>query len=164
VSVEIINYRETWQQWLAETEWDYFVTLTFNPANNLSEKNEQLVGRQWSVARAAEDLHHWHGQLDRKMLGNKWHKKICERTKFIAFVEHPDSNIHWHMMLKLNCTRHDTFIANAEAIWTKLVGSGTVDIKPAQSDDTANEIFSRYCGKKIKLSDPVEYIQISKIG
>lgn len=163
MSIETFDYRKTWQDWLAKTDWDYFVTLTFNPTTKLSEKTKMLIGPQWSLERAAQDLHAWHGRLDRKMLGNKWHKKPFERTRFVAFVEHPESNIHWHLMLKLNCTRHDTFNAKAEAIWKKLVESGTVDIKPAQSDLTANETFSHYCGKKIKATDPVDYIQLSRV-
>lgn len=159
-----IDYRKTWQDWLPETEWDYFVTLTFNPKTELSTgKIQRPIGRQWCVKRAANDLHEWHARLDRKMLGKKWHERPIERTRFIAFVEHPNSNIHWHMMLKLNCTRHDTFNSEAPKIWKKLIKSGTVDIKPAQIDLTANEIFSRYCGKKINAYDPAEYIQISQM-
>ncbi|OUR80384.1 hypothetical protein A9Q83_01410 [Alphaproteobacteria bacterium 46_93_T64] len=147
------DIKEAWRQWTAKKDWDYFVSLAFNP---------QPFGRYWSVQDAARDLHEWHARNDRLMLGGRWHNKPHKRTQFYGFVEHVDSNIHWHLMVKLRSDKHEIFETEAGDVWKKLIPSGSNKIKHAQADEDANKTFSRYCGKAIYINDPAENIQFSQ--
>lgn len=107
-------------------------------------------------------LHHWHAKMDRKILGSKWQNKNNQRTKFVAFLEHANSNIHWHLMVKLHEPAHDVFEAEASAAWVSLVDSGDVLIKRTDVDEAANETFCGYASKGAKPYLPPEFMVISK--
>jgi hypothetical protein len=107
---------------LAERQWDYFVTASLHKAAN------QLTARN-----ALKD---WHKRLDRKLLGGRCHRKDDARTFFMAFVEGGETNLHWHMLVKLNCEKHDLFSPVAEQAWSQVVPSGTLDIQQIQSGTT----------------------------
>jgi len=142
-------------EWLAETEWDYFVTLATNKSSD-SLHNDSLVG--W----ANKQLHNWHARMDRKFLGPKWQNKKDKRIEFVAFLEHADSNIHWHLMVKLHEPKHDVFAAEASANWLSIVPSGSVVTKDTNNDETANKTFCGYVSKDVKAGQPSEYIVFSR--
>ena len=101
---------------------EYFVTLNFNRDTN------------YEAARKA--LKAWHAFVDKALLGGSWSRKARnERTFFIACVEHLDSNIHWHVMLRL-CEGANTqrFEAVAEQCWEKLVKSGSLKMWHLETD------------------------------
>jgi hypothetical protein len=102
---------------LLEMDAEYFVTANFNGDRN------------YAAARNA--LKAWHARIDRKLLGGKWSKKARhERTQYAAFVEHVDSNIHWHLLLKLgDGVDAGRFEAVAADCWQQLVKSGELDVK-----------------------------------
>lgn len=102
------------RSWLKDIPFNFFVTANFN-----CDTSEQSV-------RSA--LRRWHGQIDRKLLGPKWNKRPDEqRTLFVAFVEHPDNNRHFHMMVK--STAPIVFEAIAENAWQKIVPAGSMDVQ-----------------------------------
>ncbi|OUR75553.1 hypothetical protein A9Q83_17195 [Alphaproteobacteria bacterium 46_93_T64] len=141
-------------KWLAEKDWDYFVTLATNKSPN-SLHNDSLVS--W----ANKQLHNWHARMDRKFLGPKWQNKKDQRIEFVAFLEHADSNIHWHLMVKLHAPKHDIFESEASATWLSIVPSGSVITKCANKDDTANATFCGYSSKDARPDRPADYIVFS---
>ena len=142
-------------KWLAETDWDFFVTLATNKSSD-SLNNDSLVS--W----ANRMLHLWHAKIDRSFLGPKWQNKQDQRIQFVAFLEHANSNIHWHLMVKFDEPTHDIFKAEASAAWASIVPSGDVVTKRTDVDETANDTFCGYVSKDARHSLPPEYMVISK--
>ena len=89
------------REMIMEQGADHFVTAVFN--------------RETTFAGARESLKKWHALVDGCLLGSRWQKKPAhERTFFMAFAEHPDSNLHYHLMLRLaDPIRHVEFAAIA---------------------------------------------------
>ena len=156
------EYAKEMKTWLYQFEGNYFVTLAFNPSKKLPNNTTKGNYNNWSIDKAVDALKHWHARLDRKLLGPDWGKELKKelRTQFIAFVEHPDSNIHWHLILKLNSPKANMFLEEADAIWEKLVPSGTIDIKPIRTAKD-NLDFSGYCSKASRSYDPANHIVFS---
>jgi len=78
--------RRAMNELLRDMEAEYFVTANFN------------MGTSYEAAR--KTLKGWHARLDRKLLGGSWCRKAQdERTQYVAFAEHLDSNLHWHLLL-----------------------------------------------------------------
>ncbi len=103
------------RDWLDSFQFNYFVTAVFNC--------------QTSEQSAKSALKKWHSRVDRQLLGPKWScKATSERTFFVAFEEHPDSNRHYHLMLHSN--QPTTFEEVAETTWLKIVPSGALDVQP----------------------------------
>ena len=100
----------------------YFITANFN--------------RDSSLNSAKKTLGHWSAMVERSLLGKHWYKKEAhERISFFAFAEHLDSNLHWHLMLRLpdeNMKNHFRMIA--ANYWKQIVKSGSMDIQPILSE------------------------------
>src|SRR3954471_1773651 len=64
------QYRLAWEQWLAELDFDLFVTLNFN--------------RDTTPAGARRMLGLFMARLDRRFLGRRWCRKGPERTFGVA--------------------------------------------------------------------------------
>lgn len=157
------EYTRNMKNLVSQLDGNYFVTLTFNPSKTLPSSTSRGNYNNWSVDKAVDALKHWHARLDRKLLGPDWRKSTKNemRSEFIAFVEHPNSNIHWHLILKLHSPNENVFLTEAEAIWEKLVPSGTVDIKPIRTSED-NLDFSGYCSKASRPYDPASHIVFSR--
>ncbi len=99
--------KKAMNEMVRDMDAEYFVTLNFNRDTN------------YEAARKA--LRAWHARVDKALLGGSWSRKARnERTFFIACVEHLDSNIHWHVMLRLGeSTTTQRFEAVAEQCWEK---------------------------------------------
>lgn len=111
------------RKWLEQRQFNYFVTANFN-SDTLYESSRTA-------------LRDWHAFLDRKLLGPGWSKMSAgRRTSFIAFVEHPESNLHFHMMLQTSSPQGFPHIA--EGIWEKLVPAGSLDVRFLKTDEDKN--------------------------
>lgn len=105
-------------EWLTKRKYDYMVTFNFN-TDGMSERAVK------------KEIVEWHKRLDRQLLGRRYYKKR-KRTKFAAFVEHFDSNIHVHAMLqwgddtRLGRVRYRLW---AEKFWKGLVVGGSIHIQ-----------------------------------
>lgn len=115
---------------------DYFVTLNANGAKTYEGMRTALKG--------------WHARVDKRLLGHSWSRKAAEqRTQFIACVEHMNSNIHWHVLLKLGAGADATrFEAVAEGCWRQLIDSGSACV---QQLTTAADVerTARYVTKEL---------------
>lgn len=82
------EYSREAARWLTKMDLPLFVTLTF--AQNLG------------LARSRKHLGHWFGCLDYHYLGKNWSRRPSdERTEAIAFPENIESNLHYHLLLRL---------------------------------------------------------------
>ncbi len=101
---------------LYELDASYFVTANFN--------------RDTNYAAARRTLSAWHARIDKALLGGSWSRKARnERTFFIACVGHIDSNLHWHLILRLgDGAERQRFEAVAAESWVKLVLGGSMKV------------------------------------
>lgn len=119
---------------LAEFQFTHFVTLTFSNAN---------AGRMYTMGSSLPGdyirgrLKQWDAHICRLLLGPNWQQKAPDRPLFAAFLEKPDTNPHYHLLLKFQPSprrtikeQQELFAADAARLWRKLVPGGTVDIKP----------------------------------
>ncbi len=113
--------------------------------------------RDTDYTAARKALKAWHARVDKALLGGSWSRKARnERTFFIACVEHLDSNIHWHVMLRLG-EGADTkrFDAVAEQCWEKLVKSGSLELAHLATD-LENVKRARYTVKDLWQQKAIE--------
>lgn len=79
---------DAYAHWLSTQELDWWVTLNFN-------RSKTLLG-------VRNQFRHWLGCLDSEHLGRNWSKRgIDERTFAFAVVEHPQTNVHLHALLRM---------------------------------------------------------------
>ena len=120
------------QQMLAQHDWDYFVTANFN---------EDRV--RWS---ARKTLENWHRKTNKTLIGAGWQRRRAKHILTVAFCENMEGNAHWHLLVKVKEGRQNLFEIMGEALWKKIVCSGTMDIrKLATKDDVIRT--SSYCAK-----------------
>ncbi len=140
-----LQMQQSVREWLDNIPFNVFLTANFN-----CKTTEHS-------ARSA--LRRWHGHIDRKLLGPKWHKKpLGRRTLFVAFVEHPFSNRHFHIKLRTN--EPMLFAMIAEQKWKRIVPGGSMDV---QFVDHApdNEATTGYSSKNLWQYDAMETFVIS---
>lgn len=111
--IESIRQRpmlEAWVEWLSSEQFDFAFTANFN--------------RETTLLGAERQLRKWAQNIDRKVLGRKWRNaKAEERVKIIGFPEHPDSNLHYHLVV--NAPVNPLKVQKiAVAEWQRLVKSG----------------------------------------
>lgn len=131
-----VRLRQAAIEFLMSREFTYFPTFNFNRTTTLEE------GRR--------KIREWHARFDRKLLGSKWSKTPeAERTFFIGFPEHLESNLHYHMLLVPAVPMQPfKFKILANSIWTSpnLVPSGDVHVEPIISEEDQENV-ARYITK-----------------
>lgn len=70
------------------------------------------------------------GRVDRNLIGSTWQKRPDKRLRGFGTIEHIETNIHAHLLLRLNAD-YDTsniefHIGNQ---WARLMPAGSVDLK-----------------------------------
>jgi hypothetical protein len=153
--------------WLANTGFDFFVTANFNQESAakrsaVAAKRFAYSTTQGRLLAARDKLRAWHGHVDRKLLGANWSKAGVERrTLFVGFYEHAETNMHWHLLVKLRARdRAWLFEAAAAGLWSKLVESGTMDVRRlATLDDRAR--VAGYVTKGLQSDDAYERFLVS---
>lgn len=121
------------RQILANEEFDYSITAVFNE----HKSKDYGRGTSHSIDYARAKLKHWHGLLDRNLLGQRWARKaVSERSFFMAFVEHENRNIHFHMMYRLPCAEcAEVFEDWANAHWQKIVPMGDIVFQKIETEE-----------------------------
>lgn len=116
---------------LCDQNFTHFITLCMNDFQTVDV-----------VRNRVRELH---GRLDRGLLGSKWYKKPSdERTFFIGFHEHIDSNHHIHLLMRVKPQHEERMFQIIIPEWLHLTPKGTVKIKPIDRLDTC----SGYCLKE----------------
>lgn len=103
-------------EWLQDHGFTHFVTLAFN--------------RMETIDSARKNLNKFHAKLDRKILGKNYYKKPKDqRTFFVAFIEHMNSNFHYHLLLKTPNQYISRLEFHLDSSWQKVVNSGSSNVQ-----------------------------------
>ncbi len=115
--------RKAMNEMLLDMDPEYFVTVNFNWDTNYEAARKTLKA--------------WHAFVDKALLGGSWSRKAQnERTQFVAFAEHLESNLHWHLLLRLGDGADAArFEAVADRCWKKLVISGSVHLRHLDTEE-----------------------------
>jgi len=68
-------------------------------------------------------------RLDRKALGKKWTKCDHDRLRLLAFLEHPNSNAHYHALAVVPECAKEILESQGTAIWNRLGRGVQLDVK-----------------------------------
>ena len=113
------RYRQEWERWLAELDFDRFVTLNFN--------------RDTTPAGARRMLGLFLARLDRRFLGRRWCEKGWERTFGVAVLENQETNLHIHVAMRLPASAAALSFGEQqfylESTWSQLVAGGQCDVQ-----------------------------------
>lgn len=142
-----LEYRRAFQAWVADLDWDLFVTLNFNGDTSLAS------------ARAA--FRKWLARLDHRVLGRNWAAMTqSERILAVATVENPRSNLHLHVLVHLPLKArelHRAEITHAMQLhWAKLVPSGQCHFDRVRDTGVA-----RYVAKQLDRPGHAEMFMLS---
>jgi hypothetical protein len=74
-------------EWLATQDFEWCVTLNYN--------------RPTTQQKVRKGFRHWLACIDNAYLGRNWSRCGDDRAFAVAVVEHPHSNIHLHMLLRM---------------------------------------------------------------
>ena len=135
-AVEVDHSRrrsEAVQEMLIRVRWTHAVTLTFNH-------------HATSLSRARKCLRDWDARLCRLLLGARWQRKPDERLLWFAFLEGHDYNPHWHLLVEALPPQFELLEENVERTWTRLVASGSTDVRVVDSRQGA----IRYATKMLR--------------
>lgn len=125
-------------QKLSKAMTDWLNELTFTHAMTLAFNQKRFQNPHHNIQFARDKLKYFHCKLDRCLLGSSWHKKPQEqRTFFIAFPEKISTNIHYHLLIRVNDQHESKFNKCAEGIWKSIVNSGTYDCKSLKNSSNA---------------------------
>lgn len=144
--------------WLENLGFTHFVTLAFNP-NKLRTGGTGRTLLPGGSQRAVQRLREWDACVNRRALGRRWSKKVDERMRAAAFLEHPRTNTHWHLLVLPPVVPEPSgFVHLMEAEWRKLEPNGTVQIEPIYD----SKQLSRYVTKE--LGDPECWERFELLG
>lgn len=91
-----------------------FITLTFNRDVNL------LI--------AHRDVHEFCKRLERVAHGKRWTKYPSEaRLVALGFVEHVESNLHYHLLARGSAQLMETVLQQGDSIWRDLTKTGQAE-------------------------------------
>lgn len=128
---------------------NYFVTANFN--------------RNTTINGARKALKHWAAKIDRKLLGKNWAKIATdERLHFFACAEHINSNLHWHLLLKItDKNKRNSFEHVAAKYWREIVECGNMQIDFLETEKD-NAKASSYLSKELWKSNNYNQFIISR--
>ncbi|MFN4895006.1 MAG: hypothetical protein ACK5HO_04415 [Pseudomonadota bacterium] len=110
------------RSFLVNLDLPLFVTLAFN--------------KSLSIAKAQKLLNEFHYQIQKSLWGKKFYRIPAEqRIFFIAFPEHIDSNIHYHLMLKVPPRYRVLFQIHAQNALSRVLESADLKIEEPQSPE-----------------------------
>ena len=121
-STPLWGLRDAFINTYAKEEFDYSATVVFNEPRSIDFVRNRL--------------REWHKRLDRKLVGpNHTNKPNNQRLFFVGCIEHPNTNIHVHMMVKLpSLDKAHTFELYAPFLWDKVTVTGDLVCQPITSD------------------------------
>lgn len=117
------------RSFLVSLDLPLFVTVTFN--------------KSLSIAKAQKLLNEFHYEIQKSLWGKKFYRIPAEqRIFFIAFPEHIDSNIHYHLMLKVPPRYRVLFQIHAQHALSRVLESADIKIyEPKSPEDVIETKF-----------------------
>ncbi len=111
------EYRDALAEMVASAQPTFFVTLVFN--------------QEISIDSAAAALRAFQARQDRKTLGPRWQRLSGRRSRYIAVIEHAETNLHIHAAFVVEPACRPGFVQNATTAWNELMLGGSVDVQAA---------------------------------
>ncbi|MBB5661096.1 hypothetical protein [Brevundimonas halotolerans] len=115
LAVKTLEYRSSITELVEQLNPALAITLAFN--------------RDTTPDCAARDLRHLHARLDRMTLGPGWAKRVDHRTKYVAVIEHVDTNLHIHLALSCAPQFVEQIASAVAGIWKDMIPAGSVVVK-----------------------------------
>lgn len=119
------------RSFLVNLDLPLFVTVTFN--------------KSLSIAKAQKLLNEFHYEIQKSLWGKKFYRIPAEqRIFFIAFPEHIDTNIHYHLMLKVPPRYRVLFQIHAQNALSRVLESADLKIEepPSPEDVIKTKFYS----------------------
>ena len=89
-----------------------------------------------SLQRGYDALKFFHSKLDRKLLGKHYYKQPRKnRTLFLAFPEHIESNLHYHLVIARPHLNEQRVLNLAPVVWQKVCRMGDLKIDSLKEND-----------------------------
>lgn len=119
------------RSFLVNLDLPLFVTVTFN--------------KSLSIAKAQKLLNEFHYEIQKSLWGKKFYRIPAEqRIFFIAFPEHIQTNIHYHLMLRVPREYQERFKSSAQKALSRVLASADlqIDEPPSITDVTKTKFYS----------------------
>lgn len=124
--------QDAWVEFTAAFKPTFFVTLTDPTERNLTVMKSLLSK--------------YCGRIDRALLGKKFEFLPAEeRTDGIFFIEHVESNIHAHGLLRVPQVSEEALGALTKKQWHRVCRDGKCDVQAVYDCDGV----ARYCTKEM---------------
>ncbi len=99
--------------------------------------------RMIAVEQVHKDLHWLHGRVDRKLFGTRFNQlPDDQRTAFVGFIEHLNSNTHIHLAWRVPVARVEQFDAVVTEAWLAMGPAATINVQSIRDDG-----WGRYIAK-----------------
>jgi hypothetical protein len=85
--------------------------------------------RSVTVSDAKAMLRKFHARLEHARLDRNWQKMEDKRSRYIATIEHTDTNLHIHAVFAVPGQDWHVFSQMADPAWSKLVPGGTTKFR-----------------------------------
>ena len=116
------------------------------------------VVRSIPLEQVHRDLDRLHRTVDRKLFGTRYNRlSPADRTSFVGFVEHAESNLHVHLAWYVPQARHAKFGRHIADAWRIVNTAATIWIKPIQDDGWAAYIVKDQRGATLD-GDPSLFV------
>lgn len=109
------EYHSALHDFLVQQDFRYHLTFTFN--------------RPITFQAARDKLRFWTARTMRRLWGRQFYKRDPQSTLFyFAFPEYgaDGDNLHFHVLVRIDPTRHRDFRRVAQAEWRQVMPSGTL--------------------------------------
>jgi hypothetical protein len=110
-----------WASALAPT---HFLSLVTNADDTAPRNNIHRI--EWMN----RNLYAFSGGVDRNLIGSLWQKRPEKRLRGFGTIEHIESNIHAHILIKAHCDFELSELQfHVEKQWSNLMPAGSIDLK-----------------------------------
>lgn len=107
--------RQEYARWLGDPSYNIAATLNFNSPVTISN--------------ATRCIRRLFGAVDRTLLGSRFNRYTTGRVDGVMVLEHLNSNLHAHGLLKVDRQRLDRFMAmfpsDGRGAWSEIWSAGT---------------------------------------
>jgi hypothetical protein len=143
------DYREALVRWLDSAfTFDLLVTLT---------THDSSLGRD----RLRDLAREWDARMNRLLYGPKWRQHSDELLWAFAFLEKPEANPHWHLLIRRvepDQRKWDEQVRKIDYkaidIWRKIVPSGHADVRMLNhSQSRLIDYLAKEIGREIQCED-----------
>jgi hypothetical protein len=126
------------RSFLVNLDLPLFVTLAFN--------------KSLSIAKAQKLLNELHYEIQKSLWGKKFYRIPAEqRIFFISFPEHIQTNIHYHIMLRVPREYQERFESSAQKALSRVLASA--DLRIHEPSSTTDAIKAKFYSTKEILNE-----------